>query len=153
MDGVTFKMEGLDTTLANLEDLSKATRRNALRRALLPAAEPIADTASRLAPVERGVLAFSVVVSTKLTQRHKKEQKDRESEVEVYVGPSAGQGALFYASHVEFGTITNPAQPYLRPAWEGGKTKALNMIVRGLKTEVDKAADRAARKAARLAKV
>ena len=63
MDGVTFKMEGLEDTVANLDNLSKATGRNVLRRTLLNAGEPTADTAARLAPVERGILAFSVVVS------------------------------------------------------------------------------------------
>jgi HK97 gp10 family phage protein len=147
-----FKLEGLEETIANMEDLSKATNRNALRRVQLKAGQPTADTAARLAPVERGVLSFSIVVSPRLTRRHKGEQRDRASEVEVYIGPAGGQGALYYASHTEFGTIDTPAQPYLRPAWESTKGEVLRLVTEGLKEEVGKAAARAARKAARAAR-
>lgn len=152
MDGITVKLEGLAETVANLEDLSKLTQRNAIRRTLLAAGEITADEASKLAPVNRGVLAFSIVVATQLTRRHKGDQRNRDSEVEVYIGPSGGQGALYYASHQEFGTVTSPAQPYMRPAWESTKDQVLETIVSGLSAEVDKAAQRAARKAARLAR-
>ena len=73
------------------------------------------------------------------------------SEVEVYIGPAAEQGALFYASHVEFGTVVAPAQPYMRPAWESTKDDALRLIQQGLKIEIGKAAARAERRAAKLA--
>lgn len=146
-----FKLEGLEQTVAAMGELSRATQRNAVRRTLQRAAEPTAALAARLAPVERGVLAFSVVVATQLTRRHKAEQRNRASEVEVYVGPSGGQGALYYASHQEFGTVVSPARPYMRPAWESTKGQALSMIISGLKTEVGKAAARAARRAAKAA--
>lgn len=148
---VTVKLEGLAETVANLEMLARSTQKAAVRRTLQKAGEPVADIASRLAPHETGVLAFSIVVATQLTRRHKAEQRNRASEVEVYIGPAGGQGALFYASHQEFGTIVSPAHPFMRPAWEGSKQLVLGTIVSGLKVEVDKAAARAARKVARLA--
>jgi HK97 gp10 family phage protein len=149
-DGVTFKLEGLEDTVANLEALaSQPTRRNVVRRTLLAAGEPTADLAARLAPHERGVLSFSIVVSTTLTRRHR---RDKVNEVEVYIGPSGGQGALFYASHREFGTVLLPASPYMRPAWESTKGQVLGLIISGLKAEIEKAAARASRKAARLAR-
>lgn len=150
-DGVTYKLEGLAETLSNMELLSKATNRNAVRRTLQKAGEPVAALASSLAPHERGILSFSIHVATQLTSRHKAEQRNRPSEVEVYIGPVAGQGALYYASHVEFGTVETPAHPYMVPAWEGSKMQVLASITSGLKVEVDKAAARAARKVARLA--
>lgn len=146
---MNFKLEGLEETVANLGNLSKATQRNTVRRTLQKAGEPIASLASRLAPEERGILAFSITVATQLTRRHKGDQRNRASEVEVYIGPAGGQGALYYASHQEFGTVTSPAHPYLRPAWESTKALALNLITSGLKADVDKAAARAARKAAK----
>jgi hypothetical protein len=45
-----------------------------------------------------------------------------------------------------------PASPYLRPAWESTKGQVLALIVSGLGEEVEKAAGRAARKVARLAR-
>ena len=148
-DGLVFKLEGLHGHLDALDEMSTATRRNVVRRVLLKAGEPVADVASRLAPHERGVLSFSIAVSHRLTRRHAAAMRERASEVEVYVGPAGGQGALYYASHQEFGTILNPASPYMRPAWESTKGAVLMLLTSGLRTEVAKAAARAARKAAR----
>lgn len=146
-----FRLEGLEETVENLNMLSRATERNTVRRVLLRAGEPTADIAARLAPIERGALAFSIVVATKLTSRHRAEMRNRASEVEVYIGPAGGQGALFYASHQEFGTVLYPGKPYLRPAWESTKGQVLRLIEQGLKTEVEKAAERARRRAAKRA--
>lgn len=148
---MNFRLEGLDQTVANLGQLSRATQRNVVRRTLLNAGEPTADSASRLAPERRGVLAFSIVVATQLTARHRAEMRNRASEVEVYIGPAGGQGALFYASPQEFGTILMPAHPYMRPAWESTKGQVLGLIVSGLRAQVERSAARAARKVARLA--
>lgn len=144
---ITFKVE--DNLNEALGEMTKATRRNVVRRALLQAAEPVADTAARLAPEQSGHLAFSVSVSTQLTRRQKREGK--QSEVEVYIGPAGGTGALNYASFVEFGTIATPAHPFMRPAWDGGKGAVLNTIKTNLGAEIERAAARAARKAMRTA--
>lgn len=146
-----FRLEGLEETVANMEELSRATQRNAMRRVLLRAGEPTANVAAAKAPVERGILSFSIVVTHQLTSRHKSEQRNRASEVEVYIGPAGGMGALYYASHEEFGTVLTPAQPYMRPAWEATKGEALTLIVEGLKAEIGKSVARARRKAGRFA--
>lgn len=151
MNDFTFKLEGLEQTVAALDDLSKSMERAVVRRTLIDAAEPTAVLAARLAPHDEGILSFSIGVGTQLTGRHKSEQRNRASEVEVYIGPRGGLGALFYASFQEFGTINMPAHPFLRPAWEATKAQALGLIVSGLAVQVEKVAARAARKAARLA--
>lgn len=148
---LTYKLEGLDDTVRNLGELSRATGRNAVRRTLRIAAEPTANLAARLAPVARGALSFSIAVATQLTRRHRAEAREGKSEVEVYIGPAGGQGALFYASHKEFGTVLMAASPYMRPAWESTKGQVLALIADGLKAEVERASSRAARKSARLA--
>lgn len=151
MASAPFKIEGLEETVANLNDLARATQKNVVRRTLLRAGEPTADVAASMAPVGRGILAFSMVVAPNLTRRHKGEQRNRPSEVEVYIGPAGGQGALFYASHKEFGTVLNRASPYLRPAWSSTQGVVLANVTSGLKAEVAKSAARAARKVARIA--
>lgn len=150
MASAPFRIEGLEETVANLDELSRATQKNVLRRTLLKAGEPTADVASSLAPRDRGILSFSMVVAPNLTRRHKGEQRNRASEVEVYVGPAGGMGALFYASHKEFGTVLMSASPYLRPAWASTRGIVLANITEGLKAEVGRSAARAARKVARL---
>lgn len=144
---VTAKMEGLEETVSNLGELPKATGRNVLRRVLLRRGEPVAQMASQLAPEMSGRLAFSIAVSTQLTRRQRRGAKV--NEVEVYIGPAAGAGSLYYASFREFGTAELPAHPYLRPAWDALKDMTLTMIGRDLGEEVEAAAGRLARKAAR----
>lgn len=144
----TFKLEGLEQTVANLSDLPKATGRNVLRRVLRKNAEPVADTAARIAPHRTGRLSYSIAVSTQLTRRHK---GAKINEVEVYIGPAAGLGTLNYASFDEFGTSDTPAFAFMRGAWYAHQNRVLTGITLDLKTEVEKAAARLARKAGRLA--
>ena len=44
-----------------------------------------------------------------------------------------------HASKVEFGTVHMAAEPFLRPAFEQQKGEALTMMVKRLKTRIDKA--------------
>lgn len=141
-------MEGLEQTVSNLSELSKATSRNVIRRALRKNAEPVADLAARLAPHRSGRLAYSISVSSTLTRRHKGEKV---SEVEVYIGPAGGLGALYYASFDEFGTIDTPAFAFMRTTWFNMQTRTFEGIRRDLAVEVEKSRLRAARKAARFA--
>lgn len=69
------------------------------------------------------------------------------STVEMFIG--AGQ--LPHAHLIEFGSAKNAPQPYLRPAWDAGKDKLLGDLKEILGTEIEKAAARQAKKAARLA--
>lgn len=146
---ITARLEGLEQTVANLDDLPKATRRNTLKRVLTRAGEPVAHDAAQTAPHRTGRLAFSIVVSDKLTRRQRR-VTPKEYEAEIYIGPAGGNGALNYASFDEFGTIDTPAQPFMRPAWESNRGIVLGLIHSGLQAEVQRAADRAARKVARL---
>lgn len=147
---ITFKLEGLAQTVANLEELSKATRGNVLKRVLLAAGQPVANEAAQLAPYRTGRLSFSLSVSDKLTRRQR-QANPKEYEAEIYIGPAGGNGALNYASFEEFGTIDTPAHPFMRPAWESNRGIVLGLIHSGLSAEVERAAQRAARKVARIA--
>lgn len=148
----TVTLEGLEETVASMRELAASMNKTIIRRVLKEAGQPLATKASNLAPVDLGKLAFSVVVATQLTRRHKSEQRNRESETEVYIGPAGGVGALYYASHVEFGTVRTRAQPFMRPAWDSLKGESMRLIAGGLQAEVKKAADRAARRVARINK-
>ena len=146
----TVRVEGLSETVAALGRLSRSTQRNVLRRVLTRAGEPIAERAQQLAPNLTGLLDLSITTSTQLTRRERGGGV-KLNEAEVYVGPASVGGALYYATHVEFGTIVMTAQPYMRPAWDSLQGQALDIIKTGLWEEIEKAAARAARKAARLA--
>lgn len=142
---VTFKIDGLKELDRNLQKLKRATAKNVARKVMKEAGEPIAAAARRNAPIEEGHLRESIDVGTKLTRRqaalHRKMSPDA---VEVFVGPNDPAGV-----QIEFGNERHSAQPFMRPAWDGTKDEALRIVTHRLGPEIDKAAERAARKAAK----
>lgn len=146
------KVEGLKELDKALAELPKATGKAVLRRVMKSAAQPMAETAERLAPRDEGTLALSIGVSTKLTKRqraqHRKMFRNDRASVEMFVGA----GGLPQAHIQEFGAENNQTpQPFMRPAWDQHKDQILDDISRSLGDEIAKAAMRLARKAARLA--
>lgn len=147
---VVVRLEGFRELANGLEELPKATARNTLRRALTKAAEPLEDNMAGGAPKLTGTLTRSIITgpSSKLTSRQKRDAK-REGKffAEIHVG-SADPAAVTQ----EFGTFRHPAQPFGRPAWAETQDKVLGRIKTELKTEIEKAAARIARKTAKLAR-
>lgn len=140
--GVTVKIEGLREVDAALGQLGKATGRNVMRRVAIKRLQPIADEMKANAPVDESDLRDSIIVTTKNPKRNRKR-----SEVEAHAGP----GRHPQAHLQEFGTAHHAPQPFARPAWDGGKDALLEGITDDFWTEIEKAAARQAKKAARLA--
>lgn len=145
---MTVKTTGFRELEKKLAKLPEATGRNVLRRVAKGALEPMADVAAQKAPEERGILSFSIVVTEGRTRRARTSFL-RIRGIQMAMGPATGFGATYYASHVEFGTIDTPAQPYMRPAWDTGKMKALDYVQDNLWREVEKAVGRVQKKALR----
>lgn len=150
---VDFTIEGLSDLETAFEELGNVNQRRAsARRAMKKAAQPIADTAQRLAPRDKGNLAESISVGTRLSRRqaklHRKMFRDDRAAVEMFIGA----GPLSSAHNQEFGNQNTPPQPFLRPALESGHMGYLNTISAELWADIQKTAARAERKAARLAK-
>lgn len=138
----TVRVEGLREVETALAQLGKSTGRNVMRRVALARLEPMAEEMRRLVPVDSGDLKDSIAVTTKNPRRNRKR-----SEVEAHAGPGRHpQGHLR-----EFGGDKNPPAPFVRPAWDGGKGNLLEGIKEDLWAEIEKAAQRQARKAARQA--
>lgn len=147
----TITIEGLSETAAALEEFSKATTANILRRVLIAAGEPIAAAATAMAPRgPTGDLIASISVTpaqpSKMTRSGRKNY-DKQSKVEVLVEA----GPVVEAVMQEFGTVNHPAQPFMRPAWQSQRGRALQIVTEQLGVEIEKARARAARKAARIA--
>lgn len=143
---VSVKIEGLRELDAALGELGKATGKNVLKRVGIKALQPMAGVAQANAPVLEGHLQRSIAVGTKLTTRQSRLAKnlDGKASVTVYMGPNDPA-----AVPQEFGAKGDNPQPFMRPAWDGGKQGLLESLKAMLWTEIDKAAKR---KAARLAK-
>lgn len=167
---IVVSVSGLSQLDKALGELSKATARNVLKRTLTKAAEPIRDEAKRLVPVQTGKLRDSIMISARVKNKvgnaeysnamraglgkeaarsallaARKAGKGTGSFAEVYVGPARGAGVIRYAHIVEFGSNDTPMQAYMRPAWDGQKDAALNIIKDELARQIMAAARRVGR--------
>jgi HK97 gp10 family phage protein len=159
-----IKVEGLKEIQAVLQDLSKATARNVVKRVLLKRAQPIVEAARTRAPVRAGKLRDSIIAQARGgnagkaafakamrggASRAEAGRAAREanraagSTVEVVIGPHDG---AFYASLVEFGTAHSSPKPFMRPAWDTTKGKLLDGLQDDMWAEVKKAIARHNRK-------
>lgn len=172
----SMSLEGLSELQDALSELPKATGRNVIRRALTRAAQPIADVASAAAPrgftgrlkeeitVSKvrftkgaaGKAAYAAALSRGASRQEavaalREANAETGSDVDITsglleIGPTI---RAWYAHFVEFGTVHSAAKPFMRPAWESGKTRAAESIKGLLVEEINLAVERAARKAAR----
>jgi HK97 gp10 family phage protein len=148
---MTVRLEGFRELERALNELPKSTGKNVLRRVAKGALQPIAEKAKSLAPKESGDLAGSIMVSERRTKRVTRVNRfDRNTGIEMAMGPVSGGGVLNYATFAEFGTIDTTAKPFMRPAWHGGKDDALDYVKANLGREIERAAARLAKKTARL---
>lgn len=159
---IHMEMKGARALEAALWDLGtdrliKAT----MKRALLKAAKPAAQTAERLAPKRTGLMAGKVEASTTLSRRQRRDggYKFNPNTAYVWIGAGPrGPGVLN-----EFGTGPRyqrrtkkfvgamPAQPFLRPAWEQHKNQILEDFSADLWDQIEKSAKRLARRQAKAA--
>jgi HK97 gp10 family phage protein len=165
-----IKIEGLKEIQAALQDLSKATARNVVKRVLLKRAQPIVEAARTRAPVRTGRVRDSIIAQARGgnagkaafaeamrggASRAEAGRAAREANraagsiVEVVIGPHDG---AFYASLVEFGTAHSSPKPFLRPAWDAGKIQVLDGVGDDMWAEIQKALARQARRQAKAAK-
>lgn len=122
-----------------------ATKRRAIGRVALDnAGEITAKVARSLAPVEEGNLRESIDVSGTLSKRQKAEHT-KEAEQERFIGPNNQPSAHLR----EFGSDGAPPHPFMRPAWDQTKEKVLDRIGDELWVGIEKAAQQAAKRAAR----
>ncbi|WP_371346081.1 HK97-gp10 family putative phage morphogenesis protein [Ancylobacter sp. IITR112] len=169
-------VQGLKELDAALGELSKATAKGVMRRALLKAAQPMVDRAAALAPKDKGDLSASIIAATKNSvegdagkrafgetlraggskaearaalRSARREAGVGASFVEVSVGPAKAKTkrAAIKAVVQEFGSVKQPPHAYMRPAFAATRDQVLGQIKTELTSEIDKAARRAAARA------
>ena len=167
MAAQSISVSGLRELQQALEEmnLSKATTRNVLRRSLLQVAEMMVTAAQANAPVNTGWLRDDIEAGTKLSGAQAKSAREeagtqaqaqagggfrsaKSDTLWVYVGPRTTAKAIVQ----EFGSRDQPAHPYMRPAWDQTNRDMATGIKDALAAQIEKAAQRAARKAARAGK-
>ncbi|WP_294189072.1 HK97-gp10 family putative phage morphogenesis protein [uncultured Sphingomonas sp.] len=145
----TIRVEGLRQLDAALKELPKAAGKAVLRRVGIKALEPFDKAWREKAPHLTGELEESGGIGTRLTKRQARLKRKRggKAYVEVYAGPNNPASVP-----QEFGTHDQKAQPFARPAWDETSTEALVIVETELGGEIDRTAQRLARRALRLAK-
>ena len=150
-----IKVTGLKEIEAQMKNLTRAASKGAARRAAVSAMQPMAKLAASLAPDDPRTGAPDLHRSIEVSSSSKPGRSvaklfEGPTQVNVFMGPTSGgyPQAIFQ----EFGTYKEPAQPYMRPAWDQDKMALLDRLKDNLWSEVQKAVGRAARKAARAAK-
>jgi HK97 gp10 family phage protein len=129
----TIRIEGGAQLAADLNRLSERVRRSILLEALEEAAEPIRALASRYAPHEPGPPDIRANIITAKTSKTISAggflAKQDEFQATVAIGPSKG---FAYGLPQEYGTIHHAAQPFMRPAFDQGAPKTLDMVGRSI---------------------
>lgn len=151
---MTIQVHGLKELDRALQEMKTATSRGVVRRGLMKAMAPMAAAASGLAPDDPTTPAPDLHRSIRVGDALKAGRGVlvrgfgfNDGQVTIWMGPT--RGGYPQAVMQEFGTHNQPAQPYMRPAWDSGKERLLQDVASGLSVEVRKAAERAARLAAR----
>lgn len=140
---LTVRFEGGRELDEALKQLTRATGKNAAFRTLLKAAEPIAETASILAPDDLRTGPPDLHTSIKATKRPKPRRT-----VWVDIAPFAPlerneksgkvTGRYFAAGALERGVGDMIAQPFMRPAFEAHKASTLATIKYELGEDIKK---------------
>lgn len=116
---VRIEIQGVDELVRNLNKIPKNATRRSLAKAAKAGAEPILRSARQKAPVDTGRLRDSL--RSKYAY-----QSSRAVRVEISSNMKPkGSSWHSYDYYQEFGTSQHPAQPFMRPAADEQKEKAV----------------------------
>lgn len=168
------RVDGLEDLRSELRRLPEKLQGKALQGALAKAAKPIIATARSLAPVKSGRMRRAIysfrdrsstktrearLISVKSGKRYQKKDKDAYYWKFIEFGRAQvtkkGRGSLGNEQSGFFGKTVKaiPPRPFMRPAFEQNKYKALQIVQDVMKDEVAKVAKKAqARSTSRLAR-
>lgn len=121
----SMRFEGGSELAAGLAKLSQGVSKRILNKALLAGGEPIRHQASINAPYDPGPpdIKDNIVASTVRS----------DEQAAVAVGPRKG---FAYGLPNEVGTARQPARPFVRPAFDTQKEKALGAVNLVLRAEL-----------------
>lgn len=144
-----MKVQGFRELDRALGEFSKVTGVNILRRAAVEALEPMRERAAALAPDDPATTQNDLKDNIAVGTRSRSRRAGRKiNQVEAYMGPDADVPFVVSKGvYQEFGTRDHPPQSFMRPAWDGGKMQLIDDVRDRLATQVEKARQRAAKKA------
>jgi HK97 gp10 family phage protein len=169
----TIKVEGLKELEEALYELPRATGGNVLKRAILMPAQAFADAASEIAPEDTGnlkkeikpgkpriITAGKAAFAAAMSSGASRAEAGQAARAANSAAGGAGRHAVvdvgptqkaYYGQFQEFGTAHHAAQPFMRPTWDRMSNVLIDMVAATLAEEIEKARQRIAKKAERLA--
>lgn len=139
---VTVKIDGLQELGQRMKSLSSDVNNRIARAATVAGAVVIRKAAQQKVPVDTGNLKKNIIVKrlpkgeTPMTSEHivtVRQGKLTEKQ------KGSGIQDAFYGRFVEYGTAKMPARPYMRPAYDENKEKAVEAIKDRIRARLDKA--------------
>ncbi len=131
-DGISFSVRNVAQLKKVLKTLPEKLRLRVIRKAVRRGAEIFKDQIIANAPVLTGATASNVTVSVRKLR----------SDSTVLVALAGIERAQFYAKFVEFGTKTQPAKPFMRPAFESRVKQVQAEIGEGIRVGIKREAKR-----------
>ncbi len=127
MAEITMQVQGLRELEQKLHSLGPQLAKNALRSSVNAAAQVVKKEAQTRVPVDTGRLKRALYV------KHIREESNATQQtfyVSVREGKRYQQKDMdaFYWRFVEFGTVNKPPRPFLRPAFEAARERAIERI-------------------------
>lgn len=132
-----FKVTGFAELYKALDHLPDLAKSRGLEPLVVEALQPMAETARYLAPDDPTTgpprdLKSSIQVSTKRLGAKSFEKLEKAS---AFMGPT--RFGYPQARMTEFGTVKMVAIPYMRPAFDADKGKAVEIIKKGFAAQVE----------------
>jgi HK97 gp10 family phage protein len=138
---VTAKVRGAEHINDVLAQLGKRVATRALKKAVEQGAQPVLEEAKARAPILKqpdgrrkpGELRDSICAEVKLNAR--------KGTARAKIGPKRTEGAGrqdpgCWGLMEEFGSVHNPAQPYLRPAYDSKGDAAVEELTESLRSAI-----------------
>jgi len=131
---VRAKIEGVKELENAFMELPNSMQKQVLLSALKKASKPVVKDAQEKARKKTGKGAKSIKARTNKNLKP----------VGISIGPSREE---FHMSFIEFGTVTQSARPFLRPAWDANRFAVLQSMEKEIWNALTKKARTLARKA------
>ena len=131
---INAQFRGTKELESAFNELPKSMGKQVLLSAIKKAAKPVVTDAKDKARKRTGKGAKSIKART----------NKKLKPIGVSIGTSREE---FHMMFIEFGTIFQPANPFLRPAWDANKNKVLNSMEKEIWNALTKKARTLARKA------
>jgi len=131
---INVSIDGLNEVKKSLSVLPLKIQKNILTSGIRAVASTFQKEAKRNVPVDSGDLRRSIKVAKRRT---------KDGSTKFSVGISSKKYNVYYGHMIEFGTKKAKAEPFMRPAYEQNKTKAVQSIVTKMRSRLDKEIEKA----------